>query len=381
MISWFDSLLVIIMVNITEKIAQIQEELARTQKNKATEYHIGLLKGKLARYRQQLLEPAPGSSSQPGQGFEVQKSGDARVALIGFPSVGKSSLLSKITKTRSEVAQYAFTTLTSVPGVLEYEGADIQILDLPGIIQGAAEGKGRGRQVVATAKTADLILMVLDATKPESQREILERELEAVGIRLNKEKPNITFRPRQTGGVRVTYASPPQNLDEKMVQNILKDYRIANAEVLIRDPLCTVEDFIDVVNEQHRSYIPCLYCYNKIDAVSLEEVDRLAHLPHSVVCSVSDELGLEDLVERIWEELRLVRVYTKPKGGKPDLDEPVIVRRKKCTIEGLCNQIHREFATRFKYAMVWGTSVKHSPQKCGLNHRVQDEDVVTLFTK
>lgn len=144
---------------------------------------------KLARLRAQLLEPAGGAGSGGGSGFDVSKSGDARVALVGFPSVGKSTFLSKITKTRSEVAAYSFTTLTAIPGVLEYGGAEIQILDLPGIIEGAAEGKGRGRQVISAAKTSDLILMVLDATKRAEQRALLEAELEAVGIRLNREPP------------------------------------------------------------------------------------------------------------------------------------------------------------------------------------------------
>jgi ribosome-interacting GTPase 1 len=140
-----------IMVNITEKIAEIEAEMRRTQKNKATEYHLGLLKGKLARLRAQLLEPTS-TSGGPGAGFDVSKSGDARIALVGFPSVGKSTFLSKITKTKSEVAAYSFTTLTAIPGVLEYGGAEIQVLDLPGIIEGAAEGKGRGRQVISAAK-------------------------------------------------------------------------------------------------------------------------------------------------------------------------------------------------------------------------------------
>jgi uncharacterized protein len=96
-----------------------------------------------------------------------------------------------VTKTRSEVASYAFTTLTAIPGVLEYGGAEIQLLDLPGIIEGAAEGKGRGRQVISAAKTSDLILMVLDATKRAEQRALLEAELEAVGIRLNREPPYV----------------------------------------------------------------------------------------------------------------------------------------------------------------------------------------------
>ncbi|KAK7468579.1 Ribosome-interacting GTPase 2 [Stygiomarasmius scandens] len=122
------------------------EEMARTQKNKATEYHLGLLKAKLARYRQQLLEPTS-KSGPAGTGFDVQKSGDARVALIGFPSVGKSTLLSKLTHTHSESAAYEFTTLTAIPGVVEYQGANIQLLDLPGIVEGASQGRGRGRQV------------------------------------------------------------------------------------------------------------------------------------------------------------------------------------------------------------------------------------------
>ena len=111
-----------------------------------------IVRRKLARLRAQLLEPGPGAGGAAGTGFDVSKSGDARIALVGFPSVGKSTFLSKVTKTKSEVAAYSFTTLTAIPGVLEYGGAEIQVLDLPGIIEGAAEGKGRGRQVISAAK-------------------------------------------------------------------------------------------------------------------------------------------------------------------------------------------------------------------------------------
>ncbi len=93
------------------------------------------------------------------------KTGDARVALIGFPSVGKSTLLTELTGTKSEAASYEFTTLTCIPGNIMHKGTKIQLLDLPGIIEGAAHGKGRGRQVIAVAKSSDLVLMVLDAAK------------------------------------------------------------------------------------------------------------------------------------------------------------------------------------------------------------------------
>ncbi|QEU62496.1 Rbg2 [Kluyveromyces lactis] len=369
-------------MGVIDKIKAIEEEMARTQKNKATEHHLGLLKGKLARYRQQLLADEAGSGgSGGGSGFEVAKSGDARVVLIGYPSVGKSSLLGKITSTKSEIAHYAFTTLTSVPGVLKYQGAEIQVVDLPGIIYGASQGKGRGRQVVSTARTADLILMVLDATKGAHQRESLEKELEAVGIRLNKEKPNIYFKKKETGGIKMTFTSPSKsNLTEDAIKLILRDYRIHNADVLVRDDQCTIDDFIDTLNEQHRNYIKCLYVYNKIDAVSLEEVDRLAREPNTVVMSCEDDLGLEDVVDEIWYQLNLNRVYTKKRGIKPDFSDPLVVRSNS-SIGDLCHNIHRDFKDKFKYALVWGSSAKHSPQKCGLNHKIQDEDVVSLFTK
>ncbi|KAF2263843.1 GTP-binding protein [Lojkania enalia] len=368
------------MVNITDKIKEIEEEMRRTQKNKATEYHLGLLKGKLARLRAQLLEPAPGSGGGGGSGFDVSKSGDARIALVGFPSVGKSTFLSKITKTKSEVAAYAFTTLTAIPGVLEYGGAEIQILDLPGIIEGAAEGKGRGRQVISAAKTSDMILMVLDATKKAEQRKLLEQELEAVGIRLNRDPPNIYLKPKKAGGMKITFQSPPKNLDEKMIYNICRDYKLLNVEVLIRDENATVDDFIDTIMKDHRKYIRCLYVYNKIDSVSLDFLDSLAREPHTVVMSCELDLGIQDVVDRCWEELRLIRIYTKRKGVDPDFNEALIVRNGS-TIEDVCDQIHRTLKETFKYALVWGASARHVPQRVGLGHVVADEDVVSIVAK
>ena len=121
------------MSAILEKIASIELEMSRTQKNKATENHLGSLRAKLAQLRRELIEPS-GKSGGKGEGFEVTKTGDCRVGLVGFPSVGKSTLLTKLTGVHSEAAAYEFTTLTCVPGVINYRGARVQLLDLPGII-------------------------------------------------------------------------------------------------------------------------------------------------------------------------------------------------------------------------------------------------------
>merc|ERR1711970_942800 len=179
--------------------------MARTQKNKATSGHLGLLKAKLAKLRREIIEPkSGGGGGGKGEGFDVARTGDARVGFVGFPSVGKSTLLSNLAGVYSEVAAYEFTTLTTVPGVIRYKGAKIQLLDLPGIIEGAKDGKGRGRQVIAVARTCSLILICLDVLKPLGHKHILEHELEGFGIRLNKKPPNLSVTRKEKGGINLT---------------------------------------------------------------------------------------------------------------------------------------------------------------------------------
>uniref|UniRef100_A0A4W6CAF0 Developmentally regulated GTP binding protein 2 n=1 Tax=Lates calcarifer TaxID=8187 RepID=A0A4W6CAF0_LATCA len=357
-------------MGILEKIAEIEKEISRTQKNKATEYHLGLLKAKLAKYRAQLLEPSK-SAGAKGEGFDVMKSGDARVALIGFPSVGKSTFLSLMTSTASEAASYEFTTLTCIPGVIEYKGANIQLLDLPGIIEGAAQGKGRGRQVIAVARTADVVIMMLDATKGDVQRVLLEKELESVGIRLNRTKPNIYFKPKKGGGLSYNSTVPLTHCSEKLVQLILHEYKIFNAEVLFRED-STPDEFIDVI-VGNRVYMPCLYVYNKVDQISIEEVDRLARRPHSVVIrfvnksSFGQKLSSYSLY--LCKGVKLLSPYSN-------------VYKHACSAFSLqCHRIHRTLASQFKYALVWGTSTKYSPQRVGLTHIMEHEDVIQIVKK
>ncbi|KAJ2962012.1 hypothetical protein NQZ79_g2735 [Umbelopsis isabellina] len=354
-----------------ERLANISIHVA------ATEYHLGLLKAKLAKYRVQLLEGAK-TKSEKGEGFDVMKSGDARVALVGFPSVGKSTILSKLTKTESVAASYEFTTLTCIPGKIEYKGAQIQLLDLPGIIEGASQGKGRGRQVIAVARTADIVLMMLDATKSEQQKAQLERELETVGIRLNQGKPNVAFKVKTGGGITINATVKLTKISEKMVQHILHDYKIFNADVLIREDI-TVDQFIDVVLG-NRKYLTCVYCYNKIDQITIEEVDRLARQDHTVVVSCEQDLNLDYLVEQLWKHLNLLRVYTKKRGELPDFEDGLIIRNG-ATIEHVCHVIHRTLVSDFKYALVWGASAKHNPQRVGLHHVVLNEDVIQVVKK
>lgn len=352
--------------------------MGRTQRNKATMGHLGLLKARLAKLRRELIEPKGGGGGT-GEGFDVAKTGDARIGFVGFPSVGKSTLLSNLAGVYSAVAAYEFTTLTTVPGVIKYKGAKIQLLDLPGIIEGAKDGKGRGKQVIAVARTCSLILMVLDVLKPLHHKKLLEHELEGFGIRLNKKPPNLGFRKKDKGGLNLQCLVPQSELDQDTVKTILTEYKIHNADITLRAD-ATAEDLIDVI-EGNRVYIPCLYVLNKIDQISIEELDVIYKIPHCVPISAHHKWNFDDLLEMIWEYLKLVRIYTKPKGQLPDYSSPVVLKTEEPTIEDFCNKLHRSIIKQFKYALVWGASVKHQPQKVGKDHHLVDEDVVQIVKK
>lgn len=365
-------------MSILQKISDIEAEMSRTQKNKATSAHLGLLKAKLAKLRREIITPK-GGGAVAGEGFDVAKTGDARIGFVGFPSVGKSTLLSNLAGVYSEVAAYEFTTLTTVPGCIKFKGAKIQLLDLPGIIEGAKDGKGRGKQVIAVARTCSLIFIVLDVLKPLVHKRLIEKELEGFGMRLNKRPPDITLRRKEKGGVNLNVVVPQSDLEPELVKLILSEYKIHNADVVLRAD-ASADDLIDII-EGNRVYVPCIYLLNKIDQISIEELDVIYKIPHTVPISAHHKWNFDDLLEKMWDYLNLTRIYTKPKGQLPDHNSPVVLHTERRSVEDFCNKIHRTIIREFKYALVWGNSVKHQPQKVGKDHILEDEDVVQIIKK
>lgn len=369
-------------MSIVQKIADIEAEMAKTQKNKATSGHLGLLKAKLAKLKRELIdESGKSAGGGAGEGFDVAKTGDARVGFVGFPSVGKSTLLTNLAGVYSEVAAYEFTTLTTVPGCIKYKGAKVQLLDLPGIIEGAKDGKGRGKQVIAVARTCGLIFICLDIMKPLGHKQLIEHELEGFGIRLNKTKPMIQFKRKEKGGVNLQIMKGPQeHIDLEVCKQICAEYKIHCADVILSEPNLTVDQLIDEI-EGNRIYIPCIYVLNKIDQISIEELELVYKVPKAVPISAHHKWNFDDLLETMWNELHLTRIYTKPKGQLPDYTSPVILSTHKRTVEDFCNKIHKHLMTDFKHAQVWGSSVKHNPQRVGKEHVLNDEDIVQIIKK
>jgi len=362
-------------LGLPEKIRAIEEEMGRTQIHKHTEHHVGLLKAKLAKLKSE--QERAQSSKQGGIGWELKKGGDCTVVLIGLPSVGKSTILNHLTNAKSRVAAYAFTTLTVVPGFLDYQGARIQILDLPGIISGAATGTGRGRRVLSVAKNADLIMLVIDVFQPD-QVSTLVKELYEIGIRLNTRPPSVAINRTSQGGLGITSACKLTHLNEATVRAIMNIYKINHGGVIIREDI-TDDQLIDVISGNRR-YIPSITVLNKIDLVNPKYVEEMkSRIGEDIIpISADQNVNLEDLKKAIYDNLKLIKVYLKPRNGEPDFEEPLIVTAGS-TIFDVCNKIHRKVAGEAKYALVSGNSVRFSPQRVGMDHVVEDRDIVTII--
>jgi hypothetical protein len=365
--------------SIETQIQAIEEEIFNTQKNKATEHHLGKLKAKLARLRDEAEKQK--QSGGKGKGFAIKKSGDATVGIIGFPSIGKSTLLNQLTDAESKVGSYDFTTLDVIPGMLKYKGAEIQLLDMPGLISGAVEGKGRGREILSAVRTVDMILLMVDAVHVE-QLDLMERELFAAGLRLNQEPPDVVITRRGQGGISVKSTVRLSHVSKAVIRGIASEF-VINADVTIREDV-TEEQLIDVF-ARNRVYVYAMVVINKIDLVPMNTlkgvVARLSGRGWDVMAiSATDGTGLDELKDRVFTRLQLIRVYMKPLGEKPDFDVPLILREGQMVADA-CRCVHRDFKHKFRYALVWGPSAKHDGQTVGLDHVLMDEDVLTVVTR
>ena len=90
---------------------------------------------------------------------------------------------------------------------------------------------------------------------------------------------------------------------------------------------------------------------------------------------------MEELLDEVWAKAKMIRIYTKPKGQIPDYGAPVVLHAEHPSIEYFCNKLHKGILSQFKYAWVWGSSVRPQPQKCGKDHILHDEDVIQIIKK
>jgi len=362
------------MSSLEEHIVEIEDEIQRTKYNKAPQLHIGRLKAKLAVLRIERETRAKGKGG--GVGYAVRKSGHATVGLVGYPSVGKSTLLNRLTAAESETAAYDFTTLTIIPGMLRWSGASIQILDMPGLVPGASRGRGRGREVLSVVRSVDLILFLID---PEhTNLRALQDELEGAGVRINQRPPRIVVQQGDRGGLTVSSTVRLSHLAGGIAAQIAREFGVHNGSIVFRED-ATADQLIDVL-AGNRVYVTAISAVNKAELLTATQRARLiAELKPTVPTFISAHTkeGLDELVERMGRSLRFIRIYVKPPGKPPDKDEPVILRLGD-SIEALLHRLPADLNRTFRAAQVWGPSARFPGQTVGRDHVLSDEDVVTV---
>jgi small GTP-binding protein len=241
--------------------------------------------------------------------FDVKKEGEAQIVLLGPPNIGKSSLLKKLSSIQIKVADYAFTTLKPIPTIVDFGGALVQIVEIPGLIQGASEGKGGGKALLAAARNANYLVLVTSVDVP-----------------------------------------------------------IAKA--------------MDIYQEMRQGQLPepkFMIC-NKMDkpeaAEKIAEVRRQFPDLEVIPVSTASEEGLEQLKQKLWQELHLIRVFLKDKSGTI-APRPVVVQEN-ATVRMVMDDLPSSTSEHFHFAKIWGESAKFAGQQVGSGHVLSDGDIIQL---
>jgi len=290
--------------------------LAVMPKHKGTDHLRAELRTRISRLTQALDK----KSATKHASMIIEKVGAAQVAVIGLPNAGKSQLISSITNAAPTVAEYPFTTHGVLPGMMEFENIQIQLIDTPPLMPQSIEW-----WLPPVLRRADALLVMVDLSdSPVARMEFLIAQLEKMRIVLADRKPE----------------------DEV---------------VFYKQKALVVGNKIDLdINGENFSALR-----NKFG-------DRLA----VVTISATRGNNLEELKLKIFRMLDIIRVYTKVPGQKPDFTDPIILDTGS-TLGDAAASVHKDFAAKMKYARIWGSG-KHDGIMAKRGHVLQDGDVIEL---
>ncbi|WP_048151843.1 OBG GTPase family GTP-binding protein [Palaeococcus ferrophilus] len=366
---------------IPQKIRALEKMYATVPKHKGTEKLRLQIKRKLSELRKE-LEKQQSQRKGGGYSFSVRKEGAAQIVLVGLPNVGKSSILGRITNAEVESADYPFTTVEPIPGMMHHKDVQIQLVEVPGLVEGASLGKGMGTQLLSVIRNADAIAIVVDLSQdPVKQMEILLREFERAGIKLNKRRPRVEIKRTASGGIII---NGQENIKGEVseVMRMLREEKIHSAEITVKEEV-TLEEFADALDES-LVWKRAIIIANKGDAPGSRENykklvkaygDRFKIVP----VSAGKGIKLEELKEELFKLADVIRVFTKSPGEDPAY--PPIPMRRGATVIEVAKKVHKDFAENFKYARVWGKSVKFPGQRVGADHVLEDGDIVEIHAR
>lgn len=298
--------------------------LREIPKHKGTDKLQAELKAKISKAKQE-SESAKKSGKKGPHGPHIQRQGAGRAIILGGPNAGKSQLLARLTRATPEIAPYPFTTREPQPGMMQWEDVQVQLIDTPPITADVFD-----TNLLGLIRGSDVAVLLFDAGTDDGLDNFTP-----VLDQLNQSKTRLA-----------------------------KESYLSEEDVGL-------------------SFTQTFLVHNKIDLPGYE--DRITLLKEfcpldfrEFRISAEHGTGLEDLRTAIYQSLDVVRVYTKlPTKKEADFDKPFTLKRGGTLLE-VAELVHRDLATNFKYARVWGTAVLAPGTQMKGDYVVHDKDIVEI---
>ena len=305
-----------------DRLACLKKMYALLPKHKASEKLQAELKTKISEAKD-AVETERKHAKKVGVSYKIPKQGAGQYVLVGGPNVGKSRLLSRLTRAAPEVAPYPFTTREPLPGMMEWQDVRVQLIDLPPITADFMEGYASS--MVRSSDAALLMVDLGDDDGPFAAEAALERLAQTKTLLAGQK---------------------PAAVDDPTIEHV-KTMLVAN-----KCDQPGSADRVEIVRELFGARFP-------IHVIAAE---------HGT--------GLEELRTAIYQFLNVIRVYTKQPGKPPDLTSPFTCPVGSTLVE-MAALVHRDFAENLKSARIWGTGV-FDGQTVKRDHVLHDKDIVEL---
>ncbi|MCX8190013.1 MAG: 50S ribosome-binding GTPase [Candidatus Diapherotrites archaeon] len=303
----------------------------------------------------------------------IKKEGIAQVALVGMPNSGKSTILKALSGVDVEIAPYPFTTKEPVVGMMDYKKAQIQIVEIPALVEGSSEGKARGTEMLGLIRNADLIVLVIDAANASFEYKILLDELKKADILLNVERPKVEIKKSEFQGISIV-GEKFLIMPKKELEDFLKargyhnnltviisepaDYK--KIELALNKRVSYKKAVALVVDKQGNNHIP-------------EEISKA--MSSLLIRNLSEEM-IHTIKEAIFAPLGLILIHTKKPSG-PVAEKPLAMPLGS-TVEDVAKVLHKDFYKNLRYARIWG-STKFPGQRVSKEYVLRSGDIIEIY--
>jgi len=366
-----------------EKIRLMREFISLVPRHKGTEKLLGNVRRRIRVLEDEVQKTKARRKGSRAGGFSVPKEGAGQIIILGATKVGRSSLLTKVTNAKVEPSPVPFATRKPVVGMLPYQNIQFQLVEAPAIVEGSAQGKMGGSQILGLARNADGLALMVDLSEDSAgQFRMLRSELENSGVLIGKSEGEVEVTRRSAGAsVQIVGGGILVDCTLDDIRRMLESYRINSAVVKVRGKVAL--DDIEASLFSSTVYKPALILANKTDAPEAEGAlrnlkEELGGVEVPVLpASCLSGQGLAELGDCIFRMLGIVRIYTKEPSDREASPNPIVAKKGTTAID-IAKELHSSLYRRFQYGRVWGKSAKYPGQKVGSSHVLKDGDTLEI---